>query len=110
MKYRKIDNVTLEALQEINSSASRLSRIFNFEAQQLVVLYQNREYNSGVAITAAMTTHNFADLPNPEEIKKMHEKLTELGGNPPALDTITLFAQKPGFPNFDQARKGPANG
>jgi hypothetical protein len=110
MQYNKIDEVTIEAHQSIDGGYGKLSRIFNFEAQQLVILYQKEKYNAGYALASSMTTHNFADLPNPAEIEKMHAKLVEKGGTPPELSTIVPFNGKIAPANFDQVKKGLGNG
>lgn len=80
----------------------RLTRIFNFTARQVTTIYErgglqeydipNGSYNTRKAYSAALTSalqiHSFHELPNPDEIRQMHEKLTSLRGNPPPLDDV----------------------
>lgn len=106
MEYAKIDDVTIESKQQIPGKGT-LSRIFNFEAQQVTVLYDRLyDYSSwGNSLTSSMTVHNFVDLPNPAEIEKMHAKLVEMGGAPPALSTMEPFKSEKRVPNLDQAKR-----
>lgn len=87
-----------------NWGAPRLMRIFNFTARQVTTLYERggiqkytipapTTYGSdkagySAAVTSSMEIHNFHDLPNPDEIRQMHERLVKAGGKPPALDDI----------------------
>ena len=51
----------------------------------------NSTYSSGSASVAlASHTQNFADVQSPDEILRMHAKLLELGGHPPAAEELRL--------------------
>ncbi len=85
-----------------NWGAPRLMRIFNFTARQLTTIYERggiqkytipAGYNYGsektgysAAVTSSMEMRDFKDLPNPDEIRQMHERLVKAGGKPPPLD------------------------
>lgn len=84
--------------------APRLMRIFNFSSRQVTTIYERggiqeytipkgSDYGSNskgysAAVTSAMEIHDFKELPNPEEIQQMHQKLRDIGGNPPPLDVV----------------------
>lgn len=117
--YKKLANDTIVATydlqQEKDWGAPRLSRIFNFTAQQVVTLYERggmqeytiprgSDYGSNstgrsVAVTSAMQVQNFDDLPNQDDIAQMHAELVRRGGKPPALENIIgrLNKTKPGL-------------
>jgi hypothetical protein len=83
-------------------SISTLTKTFNFASQQVTTttreyLYLmptytgNSTYSSGSASVAlASHTQNFADVQSPDEILRMHAKLLELGGHPPAAEELRL--------------------
>lgn len=111
--YKKLADDTLSVSYDLSEAddwgSPRLSRIFNFSAQQVVTLYERgglkkykqpeTDYDSqnafAAAVTSSMQVQNFADLPNQTEISSMHAKLTEMGGKPPALDQILHQLDKP---------------
>jgi len=111
--YKKLAADTLSVAYDLSETddwgSPRLSRIFNFTAQQVVTLYERgglkkykqpeTDYDSqnafAAAVTSAMQVQNFADLPNQAEIAPLHKKLIELGGTPPALETILHKLDKP---------------
>lgn len=115
VRYKKLADDVISAsydlAEEKDWGAPRLRRIFNFTAQQVVTLYerggklsydipQGYNYGSGTtgynaAVTSSMQVQNFDDLPNQDDIAAMHGQLKELGGKPPALDTILGRLNKP---------------
>jgi len=119
VSYKKIaDDViaaTYDLQQDKDWGAPRISRIFNFTAQQVVTLYERgglqeytipkgSDYGSSstgrsVAVTAAMQVQNFDELPNQDDIAQMHAALIREGGQPPALENILgrLNKSKPGL-------------
>lgn len=107
--FKKLNDYTLEVVQPLSDahlalgsfkapSDYRLTRIFNFGTGQLTTLARHfaavtsNEYSShtsaGVSSSVQMSVQDFADLPSTYEVEQMHKKLTELDGNPPALDTV----------------------
>lgn len=107
--FKKLNDYTLEVVQPLSDaylapgsfktpSDYRLTRIFNFGTGQVTTLARHfaavasNEYSShtssGIASSVQMTVQDFADLPSTFEVEQMHKKLTELDGNPPALDTV----------------------
>ncbi len=119
VSYKKLaDDViaaTYDLQQDKDWGAPRLSRIFNFTAQQVITLYERggiqdytipagSNYGSSTtgrsaAVTAAMQVQNFDELPNQDDIAKMHVELTKRGGKPPSLENILgrLNKSKPGL-------------
>jgi hypothetical protein len=107
-RYTKMDDVTLRATYDMGMDTSddwrapRLSRIFNFEARQLITLYECggvKDYRIpggysdrtgySAAVTSSMDVKNFSALDDAQELARMHAKLKELGGDPPAIDDLT---------------------
>jgi hypothetical protein len=119
VSYKKLANdviaVTYDLQQDKDWGTPRLSRIFNFTAQQVVTLYERggaeeytipkgSEYGSSskgrsVAVTSAMQVQNFDELPNQDDIVHMHAELKKRGGKPPSLENILgrLNKLKPGL-------------
>lgn len=119
VQYNKLADDTIAATYDLQQDkewgAPRLSRIFNFTAQQVITLYERggiqdytipagSNYGSSstgrsVAVTSSMQIQNFDDLPNQDDIAQMHAALTELGGKPPSLEKILgrLNKSKPGL-------------
>lgn len=117
--YKKLADDTIAATYDLQQDkdwgAPRLSRIFNFTAQQVITLYERggiteytipKGYNYGsdskgrsVAVTSAMQVQNFDELPNQEDIAQMHAELVKRNGKPPALEKILgrLDKSKPGL-------------
>ncbi len=111
--YKKLADDTLSVSYDLSNADDwgnpSLSRIFNFTAQQVVTLYERgglkkyrqpeTDYDSqnafASAVTSSMQVQNFADLPNQAEIAPLHAKLIELGGKPPALETVLHKLDKP---------------
>lgn len=76
-------------------TTSTITRTFNFLSAQLTTrtraeIYQPRYGDSGASASVATELHiqNFTDLPTLAEVRHMHNKLQELGGNPPPLEEI----------------------
>ncbi len=74
---------------------TRITRTFNFLAQQVTTMtrditYQGGGYKTGGSsgVSTAIAHQRFDDFQSDAEIRLMHEKLTQLGGKPPALDEI----------------------
>ena len=73
----------------VNAGGECLTRIFNFQSAQVTTLYHAWFSSGGAALTGQMKIENFSDIESHGEIIMMHEKLRELGGNPPGLvDTL----------------------
>ena len=110
--FTKLDDYTLKATNSLSNDwgAPRLSRIFNFKAQQVTTLYErgglkdfeipDAHYGTKTGYTAAVAgaiqIQNFRDIENDAEIAEMHAKLVELKGAPPALeDILPRLGKKP---------------
>lgn len=108
-EYRRIAPDTLAVVMPLDTGqndwgAPRLTRIFNFTARQVTTLYERgglqeytiprgSDYGSdkkgySAAVTSALQIHDFNDLPNPDEITRMHRELVRRGGKPPALTEV----------------------
>jgi|GEM_PF-1235992 len=118
--FEKINDYTLRVDVEmfktsgtINSSEMKrsvtLSRIFNFESAQIttmgtsatvVVPRQGYSGGAGVSDTMDVTVTDFAELSSTRELSRMHAKLRDMGGTPPALDDVlgSLGKKPPGLP------------
>lgn len=107
--YRKENDYILSAANNMPYPAEgSLCRYFNFASKQITVIYSNekttstkaysapdyiRQFggksdvstSSAIALTSQMQIQNFADIPSQDEIKLMHAKLKDMGGNPPTL-------------------------
>lgn len=59
-----------------------LRRIFNFAAQNVTTIY-SMWY--GHAVASNMHVEKFSELDSLDEAARMHQKLKEMGGNPPPL-------------------------
>ncbi len=97
-EYKKVDDHTLLETKVI-MRRNRLMRLFDFNARQMVVAMQSGQYDdfSGVTSTGTATVFNFADVEGQQVLKDAHARLTELGGNPPALerdDTVRKHSKK----------------
>lgn len=106
ISYEKEGDYTLRVTTTVKDSSyacgvnvenlSRMTRIFNFAAQQITTVEQSqqRQYSSysqkdnSSSVSSCLHIQNFHDVASPVEIELMHAKLVALGGNPPALDTI----------------------
>lgn len=103
--YKRINDDTLKVtddLAEDNDWGSpRLTRLFNFRAQQVTTIYERggvatyaiprpggHETGRAPAVTSSMAIQKFSELDDTGEIAAMHAKLQELKGNPPPLDEI----------------------
>jgi hypothetical protein len=114
--FTKINDYTLQQLLEEPKETisaysdfqvySRISRVFNFEAAQLtsttrdmVLLSRGSEAGGSTAVSTQTSIQNFDDIQSSAELARMHKKLTELGGTPPALETFTgtLGKKSPGL-------------
>lgn len=108
--YQRLASDTIAAITPLNIGQEkdnwgtpRLMRVFNFTARQVTTIYERggiqkytipaaSSYSDktgySAAVTSSMEIHNFHDLPNPDEIRQMHERLVKAGGKPPALDDV----------------------
>lgn len=78
------DNLTL---------TSTLTRTFNFLAAEVStytrdITQQSNHRGVTSALATTMTVQKFTDLASDAELRLMHAKLKELGGQPPELDDI----------------------
>lgn len=79
---------------------SSVTRTFNYMSAQVTtqtrdLAYELRGSNAGGAASVSTQTlvQNFSDLQSDLEIRMMHRKLIELGGQPPALDNLQTGRQ-----------------
>ncbi len=86
ISYNMLDESTLEQQIKLDES-STLSRIFDFDAEQLITVTFTRfsRSSNAVAAGAGALTQSFNEV-GAGRLKKAHAKLVELGGNPPPLD------------------------
>lgn len=113
--FEKINSYTLQVMVEVNHNEEtsyyssfkkekglRLTRIFNFESRQVTTLAestistfpQNRESGAAPATSLQMHVQDFAEVPNPDEIIRLHAKLTEMGGTPPTVEHLRTKLDK----------------
>ena len=67
---------------------ARLTRIFNFEAEQMTTILTDvmqDPIGGSTALSTQMIIQNFKDIESDAELRKIHKYLTEQGGKPPAL-------------------------
>lgn len=86
--FEKINDYTLSVTAVFSLQAQAdptLRRIFNFKARQITNIYSMW---FGHSVTSSMQMQSFSDLDSQDEVRVMHGKLVELGGNPPAFDDI----------------------
>lgn len=113
--FTKINDYTLQQLLEAPKETisaysdfqvhSRIARIFNFEAAQLTsttrdMALQSRGSDAGgsTSVSTQTSIQNFDAIQSGAEIARMHKKLQELGGKPPALESFTGgLGKKPGL-------------
>lgn len=81
---------TLDSTQNVYQR--NLTKIFNFESQQVTTIFDTWliSNGAGAALTSQMTVQNFSDVQSQEEIKRMWDKLVELKGKPSPLEEATL--------------------
>ncbi|MBI1214454.1 MAG: hypothetical protein GC185_01385 [Alphaproteobacteria bacterium] len=115
-EYDKLDDSTLRVTYDMagkkgdNWGAPRLSRIFNFEARQLITLYERggtqdfsipgrygNTTGKSAAVTSDLQVQNFSELDTTAELARMHKKLKDMGGKPPSIDDLAgqLDKKKP---------------
>ena len=110
-KITKLNDYTLRVTAEERSGYRRegYTKLFNFLARQVTTTHRDwlfEDRGSSAAGEAAMATttivESFDDLPGTGEVALMHKKLIELGGTPPALDTVLppRIHKKPGAPGL----------
>lgn len=95
--FSKLNDYTLRVTAEAREGYRRegYTKLFNFLARQVTTtqrdwLFEDRGSNAAGEAAIATTTRveSFDDLPGTGEVELMHTKLRELGGTPPALDTV----------------------
>lgn len=94
--FEKLNDYTLSVVNDfgrMGKADPELRRIFNFKARQVTSIY-TMWYST--AISTNMQVQKFSDLDSLDEVKDMHKKLCELGGNPPGLPDIVSPVNKPG--------------
>lgn len=92
--FEKLNDYTLSVTNDFGRQAGadpELRRIFNFKARQVTSIY-SMWYSSSV--TATMQVQKFSELDSLDEVKDMHKKLCELGGNPPGLADVVSPVNK----------------
>ncbi|MEZ0223230.1 MAG: hypothetical protein ACAH83_01650 [Alphaproteobacteria bacterium] len=92
--FEKLNDYTLSVSNDFarqSRADPELRRIFNFKARQVTNIY-SMWYSSG--ITSTMTIQKFSELDSLDEVKDMHKKLCELGGDPPGLPDIVSPVNK----------------
>lgn len=94
-EFSKVNDHTLLAEQTIGTGTAsnnwdrRLSRLFNFKSGQVTTLFTEwLTYSSGPSNSSQMQVQNFSDIQSKDEIREMHAKLKELGGNPPDIEEL----------------------
>lgn len=79
--YRRYIPVT----KELNSI---LIHVYDFNSYQMTAILDSKGYNSGGSASASMHVTNFRDLGNKQAVKDAHQALSDLGGEPPALNEV----------------------
>lgn len=93
--FEKLNDYTLSVVNDFARQAGadpELRRIFNFQARQVTNIY-SMWY--GHAVSANMLVQKFSELDSLDEVKEMHKKLCEMGGNPPGLPDVVQPLGKP---------------
>jgi hypothetical protein len=93
--FEKLNDYTISATNDFNRQGEadpELRRIFNFKARQVTNIY-SMWYCSGT--TSSMQVQKFSELDSLDEVKDMHKKLCEMGGDPPGLPDILAPVTKP---------------
>lgn len=75
------------SLSSQSNYARSLTRIFNFESRQVTTIYNDWIVaGNGSGVSSQMHVQNFSEVESQDEIRSMHAKLKEEGGNPPELE------------------------
>jgi hypothetical protein len=93
--FEKLNDYTLSVTNDFQRMAQadpELRRIFNFEARQVTNIY-TMWYGSGISTN--MQIQKFSELDSLDEVKRMHQKLCDLGGDPPGIAEILSPVNKP---------------
>lgn len=86
--FEKLNDYTLSVVNDFarqEQADPELRRIFNFAARNVTTIY-SMWY--GHAVTSNLQVEKFSDLDSLDEVARMHEKLRDMGGKPPALPTL----------------------
>ncbi len=94
-KFEKMNDYTLLVSSDLSRVAGYLhggrvlTNIFNFQTRQKTTIYDHViSYNTQMSVASQMQIENFKDIECKDEVIAMHEKLRELGGNPPDMPDI----------------------
>lgn len=92
VKTEKIDDARLKETTKLESR-TRLYTIFDFEAERVTeitrTLYVSDYSEEPGAAATAMVSHAFNEV-GARRLKRAHQKLVELGGNPPPLEDQSI--------------------
>jgi hypothetical protein len=92
--FEKLNDYTLSVTNDFghNSEADpEIRRIFNFKARNITTIY-SMWYQSGM--TSSQTIQNFSQLDSLDEVRDLHQRLSNMKGNPPPLPEPAAPAQK----------------
>jgi hypothetical protein len=88
--YEKLNDYTLSAVNDFDRQGGadpELRRIFNFKARQVTNIF-SQWYSASVS--NSMVIQKFSELDSMDEVADMHQKLRDMGGNPPPLEVDAL--------------------
>ena len=94
--FEKLNDYTLSVVNDFarqSGADPELRRIFNFRARLVTSIY-SMWYRDGVSTD--MHVQRFSELDSLDEVKEMHKKLCEIGGNPPGLPDVVQPLSKAG--------------
>lgn len=79
------------SLSSQSNFARSLTRVFNFQSRQVTTIYNDWIVtSSGSSVSSQMHVQNFSEVESQDEIRAMHRKLKEQGGDPGTLDVSPL--------------------
>ena len=118
-QFEKLNDYTLRVSTVLHSAKKdhhntiekrdvELTRIFNFESAQVTTIGTSATVTmpkpgysggSGVSDSMQITITQFEELSSTVEVARMHEKLKNMGGKPPALEDVlgNNLGKKPGL-------------
>ncbi|MDE1153492.1 MAG: hypothetical protein PW788_13225 [Micavibrio sp.] len=94
--YQKVDDQSVLYRRYLQLDGSRkpgLLQVFDFSTFQMTTLFEGKGGSSG-EYAVAMQITPFSQIENSQSIRDAHQALTDLGGSPPALDTVLNFGMK----------------
>lgn len=90
-----VKTLELDSLFPSSQMKSRLVRIFNFKARQVITLHEqgfSHAYSGeSPALSSAMEVRNFRDFESRAEIEEAHAELVARGYNPEPLDAGVIM-------------------